>query len=125
MQLRSQEARQNWESALSSKDRALSQLEDALVTQKRTLQQQVEQQHAAVSMTHNQLVETADTRVYIERQLIQSQQQAINSAAAASHSLCYARPGKQCCAAEPYAKHDPADTRGIIPSRSLLLCDCS
>ena len=82
VQLRSQEARQNWESALSSKDRALAQLEDALVTQKRTLQQQMEQQQAAVSMTHNQLVETADTRVFIERQLIQSQQQASTAAAA-------------------------------------------
>lgn len=93
MQLRSQEARQNWESALASKDRALAQLEDALVTQKRTLQQQMEQQQAAVSMTHNQLVETADTRVLVERQLIQSQQQASTQCMTTLHKAVTLMPG--------------------------------
>lgn len=75
MQQRSQEARQNWESALESKDRALTQLEDALVTQKRTLQQQMDQQQAAVSMTHNQLIQGTDAQIAMQRQLDQSQQQ--------------------------------------------------
>ena len=75
MQQRSQEARQNWESALESKDRALTQLEDALVTQKRTLQQQMDQQHAAVTMTHNQLIQGTDAQIAMQRQLEQSMQQ--------------------------------------------------
>lgn len=75
MQQRSQEARQNWEAALDSKDRALAQLEDALVTQKRTLQQQTEQQQAAVNMTHNQLIQGTDAQLMMQRQLDQSQQQ--------------------------------------------------
>ena len=75
MQQRSQEARQNWEAALDSKDRALAQLEDALVTQKRTLQQQMEQQQAAVSMTHNQLLQGTDAQLIMQRQLDQNQQQ--------------------------------------------------
>ena len=75
MQQRSQEARQNWEAALNSKDRALAQLEDALVTQKRSLQQQMEQQQAAVSMTRNQLLQGTDTQLIMQRQLDQSQQQ--------------------------------------------------
>ena len=75
MQHRSQEARQNWEAALESKDRALTQLEDALVTQKRSLQQQMEQQQAAVSMTHNQLLQGTDAQLIMQRQLEQSQQQ--------------------------------------------------
>ena len=60
MQQRSQEARQNWEAALESKDRALTQLEDALLTQKRSLQQQLEQQQSAVSMSHNPLEQGND-----------------------------------------------------------------
>ena len=79
MQQRSQEARQNWESALESKDRALTQLEDALVTQKRTLQQQMDQQQAAVSMTHNQLIQGTDAQIAVQRQLEQSQQQVCSS----------------------------------------------
>ncbi len=79
MQQRSQEARQNWESALESKDRALTQLEDALVTQKRTLQQQMDQQQAAVSMTHNQLIQGTDAQIAMQRQLEQSQQQVCSS----------------------------------------------
>ena len=75
LQQRSQEARQNWESALESKDRALTQLEDALVTQKRTLQQQMDQQQASVSMTHHQMVQGNDAQTIMQRQLDQSQQQ--------------------------------------------------
>ncbi|KAK9803970.1 hypothetical protein WJX72_009211 [[Myrmecia] bisecta] len=37
---RSQEARQNWEAALASKDRAIAQLEEALAAQKHALEQQ-------------------------------------------------------------------------------------
>ncbi len=86
MQQRSQEARQNWESALESKDRALTQLEDALVTQKRTLQQQMDQQHAAVTMTHNQLIQGTDAQIAMQRQLEQSQQQVCSST-----WLCFVR----------------------------------
>lgn len=75
MQQRSQEARQNWEAALDSKDRALAQLEEALVTQKHTLQQQTEQQQAAVNLTHNQLLQGTDAQLIMQRQLDQSQQQ--------------------------------------------------
>ena len=75
MQQRSQEARHNWEAALESKDRALSQLEDALVTQKRSLQQQIEQQQSAVSVTHNQLLQGNDAQILMQRQLDSSQQQ--------------------------------------------------
>ena len=75
MQQRSQEARHNWEAALESKDRALSQLEDALVTQKRSLQQQIEQQQSAVSMTHNQILQGNDAQILMQRQLDSSQQQ--------------------------------------------------
>ena len=85
LQQRSQEARQNWESALESKDRALTQLEDALVTQKRTLQQQMDQQQAAVGMTHSQLVQGTDAQIVMQRQLEQSQQQVQH------HSQCYLR----------------------------------
>ena len=77
MQQRSQEARQNWEAALESKDRALSQLEDALLTQKRSLQQQIEQQQSAVSMTHNQFVHSNDAQILMQRQLDSSQQQVL------------------------------------------------
>ena len=90
MQQRSQEARQNWESALESKDRALTQLEDALVTQKRTLQQQMDQQQAAVSMTHNQLIQGTDAQIAMQRQLEQSQQQVCSSICLYFvRSLCY------------------------------------
>ncbi len=90
MQQRSQEARQNWESALESKDRALTQLEDALVTQKRTLQQQMDQQQAAVSMTHNQLIQGTDAQIAMQRQLEQSQQQVCSSIwLCFVRSLCY------------------------------------
>ncbi len=85
MQQRSQEARQNWESALESKDRALTQLEDALVTQKRTLQQQMDQQQAAVTMTHHQLIQGTDAQIAVQRQLEQSQQQVCSSTWLCSH----------------------------------------
>lgn len=39
VQARSQEARSNWEAALDSKDRAISQLEDALAARQRTIEQ--------------------------------------------------------------------------------------
>jgi predicted nucleic acid-binding Zn-ribbon protein len=39
LQSRSQEARTNWEAALDSKDRAIAQLEDALVARQRTVDQ--------------------------------------------------------------------------------------
>ena len=39
LQQRSQEARENWESALNSKDRAIAQLEEAVMQQRAALQQ--------------------------------------------------------------------------------------
>lgn len=39
LQQRSQEARENWESALSSKDRAIAQLEEAIMQQRAALRQ--------------------------------------------------------------------------------------
>ena len=85
MQQRSQEARQNWEAALESKDRALTQLEDALLTQKRSLQQQIEQQQSAVSMSHNQLVQGNDAQILMQRQLDSSQQQVMPYKASILH----------------------------------------
>ena len=107
MQQRSQEARQNWEAALDSKDRALAQLEDALVTQKRSLQQQMEQQQAAVSMTHSQLLQGTDAQLIMQRQLDQSQQQVAHS------------PHKP-----PIASHDctnsPNSTKALRQPRPVL-----
>lgn len=108
VQQRSQEARQNWESALESKDRALTQLEDALVTQKRSLQQQVDQQQAAVSMTHNQLIQGTDAQILMQRQLEQSQQQVTTllvtavihaTHVSAEHSVESSSNAAMCCCA--------------------------
>lgn len=49
MQARSQEARSNWENALDTKDRAITQLEEALESSKRALVRHSSQQQQQAS----------------------------------------------------------------------------
>jgi hypothetical protein len=51
-QARSQEARNNWESALDSKDRAIAQLEEALQSRQRTLEQLTSSSAASADAGH-------------------------------------------------------------------------
>ena len=47
LQARSQEARENWEAALSSKDRAIAQLEEALESRERATAELVASHHSS------------------------------------------------------------------------------